>query len=202
MSSLYMRADERIAELVATAMTSWHPTLTKAGVKIGILFVLSARESQPALKENGHPVEGTIKIVSLKDRVSKGFDVEMLLDGDEWSHNQEPHKLALVDHLLSRLEIRKPKAKKKKKAKGSEGAVHGEDGEREEHEEQEFMMDDIGRPIIKIRKADWRAGNGFREVVERHGPYSVEYRTTQQAWMIVETATVTNSEQSAIPAAV
>lgn len=185
MASIYMKADANIHSLVDHAISSWHPDLAKTKVKVGVLFVLAARESQPPLKENGHHVEGTVKIVPLKDRVTKDFDVEMLLDGDEWTAGKSEHHLALVDHLLSRLEVRRPK-KKKKKSKGSEGAVHGSDEERKDHEEQEFLTDDIGRPIIKLRKGDWNAGIGFRDVVDRHGGFSVEKRNLDKAQIIID----------------
>lgn len=186
MASIYMKADEKINTLVTYAIDNWHPDLSKSKVKVGVLFVLSARESQPPLKENGHQVEGTIKIVPLKDRVTKDFDVEMLLDGDEWGHGKNEHHLALIDHLLSRLEVRKPKQKKKKKSKGSDGAVHGSDEDRKEHEDPEFMTDDIGRPILKLRKGDWNAGIGFRDVVERHGGFSIEQRNLEKAQAVVD----------------
>jgi hypothetical protein len=183
MASIYIKAE--VSEFVDHAIKHWHPDLNRVKVKIGTLFVMSTRETQPALKEGGHPVEGTIKIVPLKDRVTKDFDVEMLLDCDEWQRGKTEHRLALVDHLLSRLEVKKPKPKKKKKSRGSEGAVHGTDEERANHEEPEFMTDDSGRPMLKLRKGDWNTGIGFRDVVERHGRFSVEHRNLDRAQAMV-----------------
>jgi hypothetical protein len=183
LANIYVKTDESIMTLVNHVMQQWHSDLAKARVRVGVLFALSARESQPALKENGHAVDGTIKIVPLKDRVTKDFDVEMLLDGDEWGANKQEHRLAIIDHLLMRLEVRKPKLKKKKKR-----VVHGDNTEREDHEEPEFLSDDIGRPILKLRKGDWNAGIGFRDVVVRHGAYSIEARNLERARVIVEEA--------------
>lgn len=185
MAGIYIKADEMVHSLANLAVKNWYPDLQKVKLQIGILFVLSARESQPALKENGHPVEGTIKIVPLKDRVTKGFDVEILIDGDEWKTHHDEHKIALLDHLLCRLEVKKPKKKKKKK---NQATTHGTDEEREEHEEAEFITDDIGRPALKLKKGDWNAGFGFSEVVERHGNYSLEARNIDKARYTVDSA--------------
>lgn len=191
MPNIYMKADSDNSAIahVAHTIDSYYPDLKKVGLKYGILFAISANES-PALKENGHPTEGTIKIVSSKDRVTKEFDVEIILDGTEWQNGREQHHLALIDSLLARLEVKRRKLKKKKnkKGKGSDGAVHGTDEERKAHEEEEFITDDIGRPVLKLRKGDWNSGMGFREVVERHGGFSVEHRRLESINAIVDAA--------------
>jgi hypothetical protein len=187
-ANIYIRADDTVHNLDAHVIKSWHQELVKVNLKIGILFALSARENQPALKENGHPVDGIIKIVPLKDRVTKDFDVEIHLDGEEWKTSPGGCQIALIDHLLTRLEIKKPKKKKKKRSRGTEASVHGTDEERQEHEDAEFITDDIGRPVLKIRKGDWNAGYGFREVVERHGGCAPECRNIDRAKETVEAA--------------
>jgi Putative phage metallopeptidase len=193
MANIYLMADESINLLVNSVIKNWHPDLFKVNLKVGALFALAGRETQPAIKENGHEVEGIIKIVPLKDRVSKGYDVEMILDGDEWKDNQHNHKIAVIDHLLSRLEVKKPKKKKDKKKL----AVHGTDDEVKQHEPDEFITDDIGRPVLKIRRGDWNAGFGFREVVERHGLFSPESRNLDKASIIVAAALRIYKEETA-----
>lgn len=177
-----MTANADIHALVAKTMKDWHPDLIKAQVKIGVIMALAARETQPALKENGHQVEGTIKIVSPKDRISKNYDAEMLLDGDEWTSDRPEHKVAKIDRLLCRLEMKKPKPKKKK----HKAAVHGSEEETAQHEEPEFETDDGGRPKLKIRKGDWNSGYGFRDVVLRHGNFAPEIKLLNEAKAIVE----------------
>jgi hypothetical protein len=184
MASIYIPANDAVIAMVKKVAGQWHPDLIKAKVDFGILLVLAASEkTQPAVKENGHAVGGTIKIVNPKDRITKKFDVEILLDGDEWKTDRDEHKVAKFDHLLSRLEVKKPKAKKKK---GGGGAVHGKDEEREDHAESEFAMDDYGRPQLKIRKGDWNVGYGFADVVKRHGDFSPEVKALDKARAIVD----------------
>ena len=140
--SIYFKADQATVNLVGDAVRTWHPELRKAQIIVGVLFAVSNKEGQAAIKEAGHEVDGIIKIVPLKDRVSKGFDVEMILDGDSWKQKGEKYNIAFVDHLLSRLELKKPKSKKSKNEKASD--------ESEAQEEAEYMQDDIGRPVLKI----------------------------------------------------
>jgi hypothetical protein len=184
MASIYFKADSSVVAVVNEAIKKWHPELSKAQIQIGILFAVSGKDDQPAIKEAGHPVDGIIKIVTLKDRVTKGFDAEMILDGDSWKQMGDDDRLAFIDHLLSRLELKKPKKKKDKK----NDAVHGDDEEQEEFEESEFLQDDIGRPVLKTRKWDWNAGFGFREVVERHGAHAPECHHLNHAKSIVDSA--------------
>lgn len=187
MPSIFIPADAKTEALVELAVKNWHPDLLKTETKIGTLLVLAGSENQPALKENGHQVDGTIKIVAPKDRVSKKFDVEMLIDGDEWRNDDQATRLAKVDHLLSRLEIRRRKPKKnKKKHRDNPAAAHGTNAEQQAHSETEFQVDGEGRPRLCIRKGDWNAGYGFRTVVARHGKLAPEARNAARASVIVE----------------
>jgi hypothetical protein len=185
MASIFTPAHESVHNLVNHAIRQWYPELLKAKVEIGVLFAISARETQPALKENGHPVPGTIKIVSPKDRISKKYDVELILDGDEWGSDSAQHQLAKIDSFLARLEIKKPKPKKPKKSKAT---VHGNDEENQQHQPDEFMVDDAGRPKLRLRKGDWNAGYGSREVVERHGQFAPEVLSLDKAQAVVQAA--------------
>ncbi len=41
--------------------------------------------------------------------------------------------------------------------------------------------DDLGRPKLKTRLGDWNAGDGFKEVVARHGDYAAEFENLSRA---------------------
>lgn len=168
MANVYVKADDSIITMVHRCIDNWYPDFVKVKLLVGILFVIGDNEKSPPLKENGQPTDGLIKIVSMKDRVSKGFDVEMILDTDEWNRGRDKHKVALLDHLLSRVEVKRPKKKKKNTT------VHGSDEEKEQHDE-EFLFDASGRPALKIRKSDLNSVIGFKEVIERHGPFAPEH---------------------------
>lgn len=185
MSSIYFKADDSVKVMIGDVIRQWHPDLLKSQIRIGILFALSTKDDQPALKEAGYEVDGIIKVVPLKDRVTKLFDVEMILDGDAWKSKSEKHRLAYLDHLLCRIELKKPKSSKPKKS----NTDNGSDEEREEHDKEEnaeYLTDDLGRPVYKLRKYDWNAGVGFRNVVERHKNFAPEYDLISNAKIIVD----------------
>ena len=73
MSSIYFKADDSVKVMIGDVIRQWHPELLKSQIRIGILFALSTKDDQPALKEAGYEVDGIIKIVPLKDRVTKLF---------------------------------------------------------------------------------------------------------------------------------
>lgn len=182
MGSIYFQADKGVYDLAYRTIEKWHGELRKADIRIGILFALSTKEDQPAIRQSGYPVDGMIKIVPLKDRITKNFDVEIILDGQEWRNRTEAYSTALIDHLLCRIELKKPKPKKPKK----NNSAHGSETEKESLEQSEFITDDIGRPVLKIRPWDWNAGFGFREVVERHGDNAPECKKVKEAQVIID----------------
>lgn len=180
MSSIYFKADSQTHHTAYDIISKYHPDLRAADIKVGILMALSNKENQPAIKEGGMAVEGTIKIVSLKDRITKGFDVEIILDGDVWKQNDK-NQIAILDHLLSRLEIKKNK-KVKNKSKNEQDEHEEKDNV---FEEEQFVTDDIGRPVIKFRQFDWNAGAGFTDVVARHGDCAPECRNVLKAMELI-----------------
>ncbi len=135
--SICFVADDKVMALARKVMTDCHPELVRAKVDLGVTFALSAKEAQPALKEHGQATFGLTRIVAAKDRIRKGIDIELWLDGDEWGTDTEDARWAKLDHLLQRIEVKKPKPKKSKKKK----AAHGSDEENQQHEEAEFLLD-------------------------------------------------------------
>ena len=175
----YIKAPDNVIFMVGHALTQWHQELYNAKIKIGVLFKFSSSEDTPAIKSNGHPVDGIITIVSSKDRLSKGYDAEITFDGDVWSHNNAEYQYGLIDHLLSRIEL-KP-AKKKKNT----SMVHGTDVEKEETAAPAYMVDNAGRPCLKLRIGDWNVGFGYEDVIRRHGENAPEYRNLTAAQNMV-----------------
>lgn len=157
----YSDPDPEVLALLADAMRRWHPQLHDAGVRVGVL--MAANEDGPAVKHAGYPALATIKVVSLKDRLKKQYDAELLLDQSEWNDMRREHREALVDHELSHIVL----------------AKYGYKAGREEDDPDErgeiwCARDDLGRPKLKIRLADWNAGDGFADVIRRHGMYAAE----------------------------
>lgn len=193
--SICFVADDSVMILVKKVMAENHPDLVKAKVDVGVTFALSAKEGQPALSEHGHPTFGITKIIASKDRVRKNIDMELWLDGDEWGTDQPSHKMAKIDHLLMRVEVKKPKPKKKKKSKA---AQHGTDEENKEHEEQEFLLDAGGRAVLKKRKPDLFVPGGFREVIERYGDFAPECLILDRARIVADAACKVKDEVDAV----
>jgi hypothetical protein len=184
--SIFFPADDSVLALVRKVMKDNHEDLVKARVDVGVTFAISSKENQPALKEHGQPSFGMTKIVPPKDRVRKNIDVELWLDGDEWGTDSDLTRYAKVDHLLQRVEIKKPKPKKKKKKNSA--AQHGSEEENAQHEEQEFLVDAGGKAILKPRKPDLFVPGGFREVIERNGKHAPECLILDQARRLMDLA--------------
>jgi hypothetical protein len=151
----FQMADSTVTELVEKIMKLNHPLLVEADVKVGVLMCFNPDGG--AIKHAGYPALACVKVVSLKDRITKGFDVEMMIDQSEWNDLTANQKVAVVDHELTHVN-RVPNSPKAIKAG-----------------ESAWKTDDIDRPMIKLRKGDINIGDGFADVIARHGDDAVEY---------------------------
>jgi hypothetical protein len=157
----YTLADDDVKSLVARIMQEHHPELHEAKVRIGVL--MAENSTGDAIKAHGYPALACVRVVPLKDRLTKGYDVEMLIDLAGWNEMEDEHRAATVDHEcqhVSRV------ANTPKKIKEGECA---------------WKLDDLGRPKLKLRKGDWSVGDGFECIVARHGDYAVEFLNIQRA---------------------
>lgn len=165
MPTSFSIADEKVTDAVERMMSANHQPLHAAGVKVGVLVAYNP--DGPAVRHGGYAARATIRVVPLKDRLTKGYDAELLLDQAELDLMRVEHLNALVDHELTHLELA---MKKVKPAKGSKAPP-----------DYVLARDDLGRPKLKTRLGDWSAGDGFREVVQRHGDYAPEYENIMRA---------------------
>ena len=130
-----------------------HQPLLDAKVKIDFMFAipeLDEKTGKPkgdAIKKNGVKALGLCRIVSLKERAMGRADAEITLDQYWWESAIEPEQQALLDHELHHI------------------------GLKLEHNMP--VLDDIGRPIIKLRTHDFEVG-WFAVVAARHGNNSQE----------------------------
>lgn len=148
MPSTFQIAGGEVHAVLNAVMKAHHPQLLDAGVKIGVLLVDGG--DGPAIKHAGYPAAATVKVVPLADRLTKNYDAEIRLDVNEWDNIREPRRKALLDHELSHLAL-----------------VRDEYGR--------VKTDDNNRPKLRLAKGDWNGGDGFLEVVARHGKYAYEY---------------------------
>lgn len=161
MPTTYQLADADVTDLLARWMRLEHPRLRDAGVKVGVLMAYNP--DGPALKRNGYEVLAMIRPVPLKDRVTKGYDAELLIDERKWRDLRDEHRAAAVDHELSHIDTIDLSPEQLKAARREDSAA------------PTWKLDDLGRPKLRSVPGDWDAGDGFKTVVRRHGAFAVEY---------------------------
>lgn len=166
--------DDAANALLVKAVETWHPDLAENKVRVQMLFADTDGDG-PAVRHGGYPAIATIRVVPLRDRLTKGYDAEMLVSRPDWDLMTAKHKLALLDHELSHLEV----IRKEVKQPRGRGRPR-----KDEVVEKEYVVafDDLGRPKLKLRKGDWNAGDGFSEVVYRHGDYAAEFGNITRAY--------------------
>lgn len=159
MATTYCRAHdaEEVITLLAHAMKTWHGPLDDAGVRVGILWATS-EDDGPALKRQGQPVLGIIRVLALKWRVLTQLDALLEVDERAYQDLDDPSRLAFCDHELSHLDL-----------------VTEPDSTR-------VKRDDIGRPKLRSVPGDWDGGDGFLAVVRRHGEAAVEFLNARRAF--------------------
>lgn len=168
MPTTYSLADDDVTNLLADVLRRWHRPLADAGVKFGVL--MASNPAGHAVKHGGYPAAATVRVVPLKDRVTKGYDAEMVIDLRWWEGHRRPHRLALLDHEAMHVEL---------------ANIKGYDPE---DQSIRFDRDDIGRPKLRLRKGDWNAGDGFADVVGRHKDFALEFENLDHCWVRAQAA--------------
>jgi hypothetical protein len=132
----YQLADEAdVVDRLGLVMRSFHPRLREAGVKVVVLFAYNP--DGDAIKHGGYPALAKVKPLTLKDRVTKNADAELLIDEREWRTLQEPQKDALLDHELSHLDRIDLQGDQLRKAR------------QEDANAPVWKLDDLGRPRLR-----------------------------------------------------
>ena len=177
-------ADADTRAVVDRAMREFHPVLAEAGVLVGVLFAATDDPDEPSIRSRGAAVAATMQVVSLKDRVLKRVDAQLVIAREVWAGLDADQRLALADHELSHIRLRKAAYWAVLDDRGR--PVIRPDGATEE--ELRFDRDDLGRPKLSSVPGDVDAGDGFSEVIRRHGPASLEYRNLTRAGAWAEKA--------------
>lgn len=176
MPTTYQIADEEVCELLADVMRQYHADLTDAGVRVACLFALN--EKGPAIKHGGYAALACVRVVALKDRVTKHHDAEVHIDERAWADLRHGQRVATLDHELTHLRLkrfwRKPVLDENKQPTG--------------RDECGWDTDDLGRPALKLVPGDWSAGDGFAAVVARHGADAIEFRNLATCRALAENA--------------
>lgn len=146
MPSSFVTAPAEIPKLAHGLMKKQHQDLLEADATITFLF--ATNQDGPPITHNGWPALALAKITSLRDRVAGLADALIVIDAEQWEDWTEEKRIAILDHELHHLEVRRNKA----------GAV---------------KYDDANRPKLRIRPHDFQFG-GFHVMAERHGESSAE----------------------------
>lgn len=158
MSVTYTKADADVMAVVQAMRDRYHEFLRQADVRIGVL--MAANENGDAVTHGGYPALAKIKIVPLRDRITKGFDAEIHIDQSRWDSFSDERKAAVIDHELSHITTKL---------------------NADPESELSWAVDDIGRPKLSSVKGDWNVGDGFAAVVARHGSEAVEFENIRIA---------------------
>lgn len=151
---VYSLPDESVTDVLAEALKKYHGELSKINIRIGIIMVSSEDkdgepDGKPALKSaSGHPAAAKVGLVSPKDRLTKHYEVEILIDSQAWGEMTPAKRLAVLDHELTHVEV----------TKGGEGEV---------------KVDAYGNPKLKLIPDQFHLW-GFLEIAQRHGTDSSE----------------------------
>lgn len=152
---LYEIGGEEVQALVQTAIERWHGELSEARAAVLAILVEESDPDKPPLNHGGYPVLAYITVVPLADRLTKEHDAELFINRDAWLTLTESQRLALIDHELSHLAVKR-----------KSGVI---------------QRDQFGRPKLGLVKGDWNVGDGFKEVVERHGLNAAEFENIRRA---------------------
>lgn len=160
MATVYSVAtdDDDITGYVRDRLRSHHQEMAELGVRVGVLW--AENEDGDALTHGGYPAAAKIKVVPQRDRITKGYDAELLVDRKWWEDESPRRRRALVAHELRHLKLAK---------KDIRGAMR-------------VQYDDNGRPKLKTVPGDWNGGDGFYEIVREFGADAVEYLNALSVW--------------------
>ena len=146
----YTRADETVTEMAQAVLKQFetHAPILDAKVKIDFIFAFpdydeNGEAISNALKLNGYPALGICRKISLKDRAKGMGDAEISIDADWWQNRASEEQQAAL----------------------LDHELH--------HIAVTEKRDDLGRPILKIRKHDVQVG-WFSVIAQRHGTHSQE----------------------------
>lgn len=177
MATIYSLPDPDDVSILSRVVADWHKDLAAVESRVQILFASADPEDESPkapVKHGGYPARATIRVISTKDRLVKGYDAEMLVDRDWWGGASEARKVALLDHELSHLEVVTKTRRDREPG--------------EPLDTSDVVFDDLGRPKLRLKKADAQPSDLFLDVIARHGDNAVEFESLSDCWRIAEQA--------------
>jgi len=154
MGKTYERAPEEVIFRASHLIRKYHADVDLAGVLIDFIYARS--DSGAAVVSQGYAALATCRIVSLKDRAKGLADAEIVIDADAYEGMRDEQKDGLLDHELEHIVVKRD----------DEGCI---------------KLDDLNRPVLKLKKHDWQMG-WFTNIAERHGLNSPEVYQAKILW--------------------
>jgi hypothetical protein len=163
MATTFSLPDEDMQDLLAQAIERWHRRLLDLDrpVRVGLLVARNAGALYD-LTVRGAAVAARVRVIPLDQRMNNEHDAEIQISRLWWNEAKRENRLAVIDHELCHL------------------ALVRKDGR--------VQYDDLGRPRLRLRHGDWDVGDGFAEVVQRHGIHAQEYRNMESLQRAVDRA--------------
>lgn len=172
----YGLAESDILDLLAEIMFDYHRPLHDAGVRVGVILAKADDRVVDAIVRKKHPLYAEIKVVPLIDRLTKGFDAQLLIDRRKYYDLRLESQKALIDHELSHIEL-------------AAYAYHLQEdkyGKATGEREISCERDDLDRPKLKSVPGDADAGDYFARVVRTWGVHAVELKNIRAAHAAIE----------------
>lgn len=158
----FQKCPKAVVDLARDVMCE-HETnqpLLDAHVTIDFVFAFADQDDDgkllnDALKLHGVRALAIARKIPLKDRAMGRADAEICIDGDWWKEALEKEQRALLDHEIHHLMVKIDK--------------------------RGLVRDDLGRPVIQLRKHDYQFG-WFKIIAERNGGASLEVQQAKIMW--------------------
>lgn len=188
MATSWHKADAEVTAVLDLMRREHHPRLTEAGVRVCVLMGFNPEGD--AITHGGYPAAAKVKVVALKDRITKGYDAEMHIDERVWHELTDALRASLIDHELCHLDTVDLSPKELAAARENYGS-----------NAPTWRTDDIGRPKLRSVPGDWNTGDGFKAVIARHGLNAIEYRNIAAAKQAADQARTAGEADRAADAA-
>lgn len=175
-AKIYENAPDAINHSIDHVLQTWHPDLKEAGLRVAALFVYKLDTETgtllPCLRLHGAPAAATIRRLSDREKANREFDVEITIDKAQWESFQPPSRLALLDHELTHVVLKK----------------HPKTGI--------LLKTEEGHVIVRLQQDDFTL-TGFTGIVARHGTQALEWQSVERVQSALSTIL---SERSSVPA--
>ena len=143
MSTVYSKCPQKVIDLANAVLCEFATHKPLLDAKVKVDLMFAQNDEGDAIKFAGAKAIGLCRKLGLKDRAAGRGDAEILLDLTWWQNANDNERRALLDHELHHIAV--------------------ELGKR----------DDLGRPVLKLRKHDLQVG-WFAVIAQRHAEHSQE----------------------------